>query len=185
MSKLIYSTIMSLDGYIEDRSGNFDWAEPAADVHQFVNDLERPVGTHIYGRRIYETMVYWESVDTAHEPSQIADYAQIWRSAEKIVFSTTLASVSSARTRIERTFDPGLVHALKSDAQHDIGIGGADLAAQALRAGLVDECNIFLTPVVVGGGKRALPDDMFMKWKLLDERSFDSGVVYLRYGANP
>src|ERR1700674_4584474 len=126
-------------------------------------------------------MVYWESADTADQPSHIADYAQIWRAAEKIVFSTTLASVSSTRTRIERAFDPGLIRALKSEAQHNITIGGPDLAAQALRAGLVDECHMFLTPVVVGGGKRSLPDDMFMTWTLLGERSFDSGVIYLRY----
>ena len=176
---------MSLDGYVEDRAGNFDWAAPASDIHRFVNDLERSIGTYIYGRRMYETMVYWESADTADQTSHIADYAQIWRAAEKIVFSTTLASVSSTRTRIERAFDPGLIRALKSDAQHNISIGGPHLAAQALRAGLVDECHLFLVPVVVGGGKRSLPDDMFMRWTLLGERSFDSGAVYLRYGAIP
>ena len=183
MSKLIYGAITSLDGYVEDRSGSFDWAPPDPDLHRFVNDLERHIGTYLYGRRMYETMVYWESADTADQPSHIADYAQIWRAAEKIVFSTTLASVSSARTRIERAFDPDLVRALKAGATQDIAMGGPDLAAQALRAGLVDECHLFLAPVVVGGGKRSLPDDMFMTWTLLGERTFDGGVVYLRYGS--
>lgn len=181
MSKLIYGAIMSLDGYVEDRSGNFDWAAPSSDVHRFINELERSNKTYLYGRRMYETMVYWEGVDAVDQPSPVADYAQIWRAAEKIVFSTTLASVSSDRTRIERAFEPGMIRALKSDAPHDISIGGADLAAQALRAGLVDECHLFLAPTVAGGGKRGLPDDTFMTWTLMATRSFDGGVVYLRY----
>ena len=158
MAKLIYSAITSLDGYVADEDGNFDWAAPDEEVHAFVNDLERPIGTYLYGRRMYETMVYWE---TAHQspnsrPSS-RDFARIWQAAEKIVYSTTLETVSSARTRIERDFDPDAVRQLKAQ-RRDITVGGPDLAAQAIRAGLVDECQLFLAPVVVGGGTRALPD---------------------------
>jgi len=186
MARLIYSVIASIDGYIEDEQGDFMWAEPDLEVHAFFNEVERPVGTYLYGRRMYETMVYWE---TAHalpgEPPVGRDYAGIWQAAEKIVFSKTLESVSSARTRIERDFDPGLVRRLKSATEHDMSVGGADLAGQALRAGLVDELQLFLVPVVVGGGKRALPDGARADLELLDTRRFTAGAVYLRYRVKP
>ena len=168
----MYSAIASLDGYIEDESGKFDWAAPDDEVHAFINELERPVGTYLYGRRMYETMVAWESVDSH-------PYAEIWRAAEKIVYSRTLESVASARTRIERDFDPEAVQRLKMEG--DVSVGGPALAAEAIRAGLVDEYHLFLVPVVVGGGKRALPDGVRLELELLDERRFDSGVAYLGY----
>jgi dihydrofolate reductase len=179
VAKLIYSAIASLDGYVEDEGGNFDWAAPDEEVHAFVNDLERPVGTYLYGRRMYETMVYWE---TAAGGSPVArDFAEIWQAADKVVYSTTQEAVSSARTRIERDFDPDAVRRLKATAGRDITVGGPGLAAQAIRAGLVDECHLFLVPAVVGGGKRALPDDVSLELELLDERRFASGVVHLHY----
>ncbi|HEY8285883.1 MAG TPA: dihydrofolate reductase family protein [Chloroflexota bacterium] len=182
MAKLIYSAITSLDGYVADESGNFDWAEPDDEVHAFVNDLERSVGTYLFGRRMYETMVYWENPPLLSVQSRVEqDFAAVWRTADKIVYSTTLAAVSSARTRIERNFDPDAVRALKASAAQDITVGGPDLAAQAIRAGLVDECHLFLTPVVVGGGTRALPDHIRLRLDLLDEYRFAAGVVYLRY----
>jgi dihydrofolate reductase len=182
MARLIYSAIASADGYVEDAAGHFDWAAPDEQMHRFVNDLERAVGTYLYGRRIYETMLYWETADTVPgQPDFAREFAGIWQAAEKIVFSTTLASVSSARTRIERTFDPGMVRQLKSAAGHDMTVGGADLAGQAIKAGLVDELHLFLVPVVVGGGKRALPDGVRTDLDLLDTRRFASGAVYLRY----
>ncbi len=158
MAKLIYSTIASLDGYIEDADGNFDWAKPDEEVHAFVNDLERPIGTYLYGRRMYETMVYWETAHTvADQPTVMQDFAEIWQAADKIVYSTTLETPSSARTRIERDFDPGVIRQMKASAERDITVGGPDLAAQAIRAGLVDECHLFVAPIVVGGGKRSSP----------------------------
>jgi dihydrofolate reductase len=178
VGRLIYSTIGSLDGYIEDRDGKFGWAAPDEQVHRFVNELERPVGTYLYGRRMYETMVYWETVDLADQPEQVRDYAAIWRAADKIVYSRTLEAVSSARTRIERDFDAHTVRRLK--AEGDVSIGGPELAAEAIRAGLLDEYWTFLVPVVVGDGKRALPDAR-LELELLDERRFESGFVYLRY----
>jgi dihydrofolate reductase len=151
-------------------------------VHSFVNDLERPVGTYLYGRRMYEVMVYWETaLTTADEPPVIRDYAEIWQSADKVVYSKTLEEASSAKTRIERDFDPEAVRQLKSTAGRDISVGGPELAAQAIKAALVDEFQLFLTPVVVGGGKQALPDDVHLELELLDERRFGNGVVYLRY----
>jgi dihydrofolate reductase len=183
MAKLIYAAITSLDGCVEDADGRFDWGAPDEQVHRFVNELERPVGTHLYGRRMYETMVYWE---TAHAlPDQLPvelDYAHLWQAAEKVVYSTTLTETSSARTRIERTFEPDAVRRLKASADADLTIGGADLAGQALAAGLVDECHLFLVPIVVGGGKQSLPAGVRAKLELLDERRFGSGMVYLRYG---
>ncbi len=159
MAKLIYSAIASADGYVEDAGGGFGWAAPDEEVFRFVNDLERPVGTYLYGRRMYQTMLYWETAHTVPgQPSFIQEFTGIWQAAEKIVFSATLTSVSSARTRIERNFDPGMVRQLKSVTEHDMTVGGADLAGQAIRAGLVDELQLFVVPVVVGGGKRALPD---------------------------
>ena len=182
MAKLIYSAITSLDGYVEDEEGTFDWAEPDAEVHTFVNDLERPVGTYLYGRRMYETMVYWETVGTAADQSEVTrDFAEIWRAAEKVVYSRTLQAVASARTRIEREFDPDAIRRLKESSGADITIGGAELAGQALIAGLVDECHLLLGPIVVGGGKRALPDNLGTRLELLGERRFGSGVVHLHY----
>ena len=185
MAKLIYSALTSLDGYVADKDGNFDWAKPSEEVHVFVNDLERPVGTHLYGRRMYEVMAYWETADTVDQPPFIRDYAEIWKAAEKIVYSRTLAEVSSARTRIEREFDIDAVRQLKATADRDIGIGGADLAAQAIDAGLVDELHLFLSPVVVGGGKPSLPDKVRLELELLDERRFANGVVHLHYRTRP
>jgi dihydrofolate reductase len=180
MGRLIYSTIASLDGYIEDRNGKFDWAAPDEEVHRFVNEVERPIGTYLYGRRMYETMLFWESVHG--QADHIQDYAEIWQAADKIVYSKTLDQVSSDRTRIERDFEPDAVRRLKRGG--DISVGGAALASQALRAGLVDEYQTFIAPVVVGGGKRALPDDVHLELELLDERRFGNGTVYLRYRVN-
>jgi dihydrofolate reductase len=182
MAKLVYSAIASLDGYVADEDGNFDWAAPDEEVHTFVNDLERKVGTHLYGRRMYEVMRYWE---TAHavtdQPPVMRDFTEIWKAADKIVYSNTLESVSTARTRIERSFDPEAVRRMKTQAERDLSVGGPDLAAQAIRAGLVDEWHLFVTPIVVGGGKRSLPDDVRVKLELLDERRFEGGVVHLHY----
>jgi dihydrofolate reductase len=184
MAKLIYSAIASLDGYVEDEQGKFDWAAPDHEVHAFVNDLERAVGTYLYGRRMYDTMVSWETVGTdAGQPAVIRDFAEIWRAAEKIVYSRTLQTVASARTRIEPGFDPDAVRSLKDRAAADMTIGGAEIAGQAIAAGLVDEFRLFLGPVVVGGGKRALPDNVRAQVELLDERRFASGFVYLHYRA--
>ena len=176
---LIYSAIASLDGCIEDENGKFDWAAPDEEVHAFINDLERPVGTYLYGRRMYETMVAWETI--SDERPFMRDYAEIWRAAEKIVYSRTLESASSARTRIERDFDPEAIRRLKETSQSEISVGGAGLAAEAIRAGLVDEYRLFLVPVLVGGGKRALPDGVRAELELLEEHRFAGGVVYLRY----
>jgi dihydrofolate reductase len=182
MAKLIYSAIASLDGYVEDQHGRFDWAAPDDEVHAFVNDLERPIGTYLYGRRMYETMTFWETAHTdAGSSAVIRDFAAIWQAAEKVVYSRTLQTVSSARTRIERDFDPDAIRRLKETSDADITIGGAELAGQAIGAGLVDECHLFLGPVIVGGGKRALPDDVRAQLELLDERRFRRGVVHLHY----
>lgn len=182
MAKLIYSAIASLDGYVEDNDGEFDWAAPDEEVHAFVNDLERPIGTYLYGRRMYETMVFWETVSTeADQPVVMRDFAELWRAAEKIVYSRTLETASGPRTRIERDFDPEALRVLKESSKADITIGGAELAGQALAMGLVDECHLLLAPIVVGGGKRALPADIRAQLELLDERRFRSGVVHLRY----
>jgi dihydrofolate reductase len=182
LAKLIYSAIASLDGYVEDAEGKFDWAAPDEEVHAFVNELERPVGTYLYGRRMYETMVFWESPpDPFDQPSAEQDFARIWQAADKIVYSTTLQAVAGARTRIERTFDPEAVRQLKAAAERDLTVGGPGLAARAIEAGLVDEYQLFLVPVVVGGGKRFLPDDVRVSLELLDERRFRNGTVYLRY----
>jgi dihydrofolate reductase len=185
MAKLIYSVITSLDGYVADESGNFDWAAPDEEVHRFVNELERPVGTYLYGRRMYEVMVYWETAHTlADQPPFVQDFAEIWQAADKIVYSRTLETVSSGRTRIEREFDPEAVGQLKTQASGDITAGGPELAARAIKAGLVDEYQLFVMPIVVGGGKRSLPDGVRLELELLDERRFGSGVVYLRYRSN-
>jgi dihydrofolate reductase len=186
LAKLIYNAIASLDGYVEDESGGFAWAAPDEEVHAFVNELEREVGTHLCGRRMYETMVFWETEPSGDdEPEVMRDFAAIWRAADKVVYSRTLDTVTAARTRIERDFDPEAVRRLKADATSDISVGGAELAAQAFRAGLVDECHLFLVPILVGGGKRALPDGVRLELELLDERRFANGTVFLRYATSP
>ncbi len=181
MAKLIYSAIASLDGYIEDEDGKFDWAEPDEEVHTFVNDHERPVGTYLYGRRMYEVMAVWETMTLADQPPFVKDFAEIWRAADKIVYSKTLARATTARTRIERDFDPDAVRETKAAAGRDITVSGPQLAAEAIRAGLVDECHLFVTPIIVGGGKSWLPDNVRVQLDLLEERRFGNGVVYLRY----
>ena len=183
VAKLIYSAIASLDGFVEDKRGSFEWAAPDDEMHAYVNDLERPIGTYLYGRRMYETMVYWETVSTSGDQSAVTrDFAEIWRAAEKTVYSRTLETASSARTRIERAFEPAAIRQLKQSAPRDITIGGARLAGEAMAAGLVDECHLFLCPIIVGGGKPALPEDVRVQLELLDEHRFRSGVVHLRYG---
>jgi dihydrofolate reductase len=182
VGKLIYAAIASLDGYIEDENGSFDWAEPDEEVHRFVNELERPVGTYLYGRRMYETMAGWETDPSFAELSTVMrDFAEIWQRAEKIVYSRTLAEAPTRRTRIERSFDPEAVRELKASAEHDLAVGGPQLAADAFRADLVDECHLFLAPVAVGGGKRCFPEDVRLELGLLEERRFRSGMVFLRY----
>ena len=182
MAKLIYAAIASLDGYIEDKKGNFGWAEPDNEVFAFINDLERPIGTYLYGRRMYETMATWDTVSTgADQPAVTRDFTEIWRAAEKVVYSRTLETVPSARTRVERHFDPAAVGQLKESSASDITVGGPELAGQALAAGLVDQCHLLLVPTVVGGGKPALPTDVRVELALLDERRFRSGVVHLHY----
>jgi dihydrofolate reductase len=182
MARLIYSAIMSLDGYVADDDGDFDWAAPDEGVHAFVNDLERPVGTYLYGRRMYETMRYWETAHTLPgQPPVALDFARIWQAADKIVYSTTLQAPSTARTQLERDFDPARVRKLKTAADRDLTVGGAHLAAQAIRSGLVDEYQLFMVPVLVGGGTKALPHHVRLNLDLLDEHRFDGGVVHLRY----
>ena len=182
MAQLIYSAISSLDGYIEDRDGNFDWAMPDEEVHRFINNLERNAGTYLYGRRMYEIMTVWETDPNLAADSPLTqDFAQVWQAADKIVYSKTLTAASTRKTRIERNFDPEAIRQLKKTAQHDIAIGGPDLAAHAFRSGLIDECHLFLAPIVVGGGKPALPDDVRLELELLEERRFDNGMVFLRY----
>ena len=182
MAKLVYSAIASLDGYVADGDGNFDWAVPDEEVHAFINDLDRPLSIYLYGRRMYETMAGWETNPTLAEQSPLMrDFARLWQGADKVVYSKTLETVSSARTRIERAFDPEAVRRLKATAVRDVTVGGPELAAQAFSVGLVDECHLFLTPVVVGGGKRSLPSHVRVELELLDERRFGGGVVHLHY----
>jgi dihydrofolate reductase len=182
VARLIYAAIIaSLDGYIEDGEGGFGWAEPDEEVHAFINDLERGFGTFLYGRRMYETMLAWETLTLAEQPPVMQDFAELWREADKVVYSSTLETVSSARTRLEREFDPEAVRRLKAEADRDLAIGGSGLAAHAFEAGLVDELQLFLVPVLVGGGKQALPEGVRLSLELLDERRFGSGFVYLRY----
>jgi dihydrofolate reductase len=182
VARLIYSTITSLDGYLEDERGTFDWAAPDEEVHAFVNDLLRPVGTYLYGRRMYDVMTYWETADrTPGQPPVERDFAQIWQAADKVVWSRTLESPTTARTRIEREFDADAVRRLKETETRDLTLGGTELAASAFRAGLVDELQLFLAPVLVGGGKRALPDGLRLPLELLETRRFGSGMVFLRY----
>jgi len=182
MAKLIYTAIASLDGFVADEHGNFDWAAPDKQVHAFVNDLERPIGTYLYGRRMYEVMAVWQTIPTdADEPAEMRDYAEIWRGADKVVYSTTLSEVSTPRTLLERDFDLAAVRRLKSSADRDISIGGPGLAAHAVRAGLVDEWQIFVVPAIVGGGTHWLPRHVRLRLELLDEHRFSSGVVHLHY----
>jgi dihydrofolate reductase len=182
MAHLIYSAIASLDGYIEDMDGKFDWAAPDEEVHRFINDLERAAGTYLYGRKMYETMMVWETDPGFAADSPITrDYAEIWQAANKIVYSRTLGTVSTSKTQLERNFDPEAVQQLKAAAEHNISVGGPDLAAHAFRAGLIDSCQLFLAPVIVGGGKPALPNNIRLELDLLEERRFGNGMVYLRY----
>lgn len=181
MAKLIYSAITSLDGYVADEEGKWDWSVPDEEVHTFINDLARPAGTHLYGRRMYEVLVAWETMDLAGQPPCIEDFAQIWRAADKVVYSKTLEEVSSARTRIRRDFDPEAVREMKAKAERDITVGGPVLAAEAIDAGLVDELQLFVSPAVVGGGKPALTDGLRLSLELLDEHRFGNGAVHLRY----
>ena len=166
-----------------DEDGNFSWARPDEEVHGFVNELERPVGTYLYGRRMYEVMAVWDDPEfPAGEPPVIGEYADIWRSADKVVFSRTLSEARTARTRVERDFDPEAIRRMKSDADRPLSVGGAELAGQALAAGLVDELHLFLVPVVVGGGTRALPDGVRAGLVLRGARRFAGGTVHLHYG---
>ena len=179
---MVYSALASLDGYVADEDGKFDWAEPDEEVHTFLNDLERTAGTYLYGRRMYEVMAAWETVHTLpDQPPFMLDYAEIWQAADKIVYSRTLKAVSTARTRLERSFDPEAVRQLKTTAERDLIVGGPALGTQAFKAGLVDELHLFVAPVAVGGGKPALPDDLRLDLELLDERRFGNGTVFLRY----
>jgi dihydrofolate reductase len=182
MGKLIYAANISLDGYLEDETGSIDWSVPDDDVHAFWNEHERRIGTSLYGRRMYETMRVWESDDwLTTEPAVVREYAGIWRDGDKVVYSSTLEGVSTARTRIERQFDPGAVRQLKEASSSDLSIGGAAIAAEAFRHGLVDECVLLLSPVLVGGGKPALPRDVRLDLVLLDHRRFGNGVICVRH----
>ncbi len=182
MAKLIYTAITSLDGYVEDAGGNFDWARPDDELFAVINDLERPIGTHLYGRRMYETMLFWETAASDSQQTTVArDFAAIWLAAEKVVYSRRLERASSANTRIERAFESSAVRHIKEAASRDITIGGAELAGEAMRADLVDECHLFLVPILVGAGKRALCGGVHTRLQLLEQRRFGSGVVHLRY----
>jgi dihydrofolate reductase len=182
MAKLIYTAIGSLDGYVADAEGNFDWSAPDDEVHRFVNELERPIGTYLYGRRMYEVMRYWETAPAGNDDlSAEQEYAKIWQATDKIVYSKSLEQLSSARTRIEREFDRQAIQQLKAAATRDVSVSGPTLAAQAIKLGLVDECRLFLSPIVVGGGNPALPDNVRLELELLDERRFGNGVVHLHY----
>jgi dihydrofolate reductase len=181
MARLIYSMITSLDGYVADDSGAFEWAAPDEQVHAFVNDLERPIGTYLYGRRMYETMQYWEGEGAERESPVSLDFRQLWQAADKIVYSSSLKAVTTNRTRLARKFDPDEIRELKRTSDQDISVGGPALAAHAIRAGLVDEYHLFVNPIVVGGGNQAIPDGVRIALELADERRFRGGVVYLRY----
>ncbi len=182
MAQLFYTAITSLDGYVNDAGGNFDWSVPNEEEHAFINDLERDIGTYLYGRRLYGTMKVWESMYAAADLSRVArDYADLWHEADKVVYSTTLHEVDTAKTSLERSFDVEAVRRLKESADADVTVGGANLAGQALAAGLVDQVHLFLAPAIVGGGTRALPDGVRTGLELLDERTFANGVVHLHY----
>ena len=182
MAELIYNAIQSLDGYIADEQGGFAWAAPDEDVHAFVNDLTRPIGTHLFGRRMYEVMSVWERPDELPGMTEaIRDFADIWKAADKVVYSRTLDTVSTERTRLEREFDPEAVRAMKESSERDLAIGGPGLAASAFRAGLVDELQLLIAPAIVGGGTPSLPSDVRLDLELIDERRFERGMAYLRY----
>jgi len=182
MANLIYSALMSLDGYVADAQGNFEWAEPDEEVHSFINDLQRSVGTYLLGRKMYEVLVAWDNADAfANDPRYMRDFAEMWQAVDKVIYSRTLESVSSARARIERNFDPQAVQQMKIQEDADISVGGPNLADHAFKAGLVDECHLFVAPVVIGGGTQGLPTNVRLALQLLDERRFESGMVYLRY----
>lgn len=179
MGELAYAALVSLDGYVADTDGGFGWAEPGADVHTAVNDLLRGTTTYLYGRRMYDVLVAWETMDTAGAPEHYGDYQALWRAADKVVYSRTLTAVASERTRIERELDAGAVEAMKEHG--DVAIGGPTLAARAFEAGLVDTVHLFVFPVVVGGGLRMLPDGVRLDLDLRSERRYDHGVVHLHY----
>jgi dihydrofolate reductase len=182
MAKLIYSSVASLDGYVADGNGNFDWAAPDDELHEFVNDLERPVGTYLYGRRMYEVMRFWDNPDLLSDRSDVMrDFATIWQAADKVVYSRTLGTAPTTKTRLERNFDLEAIRKLKAAAERDVAVGGPELAGHAIKAGLVDELQLFFVPVLVGGGTRSLPDDVHLKLELLDEHRFGSGAIYLHY----
>ena len=181
MAKLVYSAITSLDGYTNDEKGNFDWSTPDAELFQFINEQERGFGTYLYGRRMYDTMVYWETFEGSDDESYLRDFSEIWRAASKIAFSRTLGTASSARTRIEPAFDTAVVRQLKQTSAHDISVGGANLAGQAIEAGLVDEMHLFITPVAVGGGTPAHPAHLHSRLELLGDDRLASGVIHLHY----
>ena len=182
MASLTYTMTASLDGYIADEDGEFDWAEPDEEVHAFINDLERPVGTYLLGRRMYEVLAYWDDPPALDEqPSFVQEFAEIWQAADKVLYSRTLEAARTARTRMERDFDAEAIRQLKAQSDRDVTVGGAHLAAQAIKAGLVDDYQLFVVPVVVGAGKQALPRDGRIDLELVDERRFRSGTVFLHY----
>lgn len=182
MGKLVYAAITSLDGYIADARGKFDWSMPDEEVHAAVNDLERGIGTYLYGRRLYEVMTVWDDPEMLHDDNLVVrDFARLWQEANKVVYSRTLPEVTTTSTRLERSFDSDAVRRLKESESRDVSVGGAELAAEAFRAGLVDECHLFVSPVSVGGGTAALPRDVQVRFELLDQRRFGNGVVHLRY----
>jgi dihydrofolate reductase len=184
MAKLIYAALMSLDGYIADEAGNFDWAVPDEEVHAFINDLEQPIGAYLYGRKMYETMAAWETPETIPDRTPaMLDFATVWQAANKVVYSKTLEAVHTAKTRLEREFDPKAILALKAQSSRDIAIGGPTLAAHAIRARLVDEYHLFLAPIMVGGGNAFFPPNVRVTLELLDERGFENGMVHMRYRA--
>jgi dihydrofolate reductase len=183
MANLIYSAIASLDGYIADADGKFDWAEPDDEVHSFINDLDRTIGTYLLGRRMYEVLTYWEDPPALdRQPPYVREFAEIWQAAEKIVYSRTLETVSTARTRIERHFDPEAIRQLKAQSKRNLTVGGPELAAQAIAAGLVDDYELFVVPILVGAGKPFLPSKTRIELELLDERRFRNGTVFMHYG---
>lgn len=182
MANLIYVANTSLDGYTEDKDGKFDWTEPSEEYFRFINNLVRAMHTHLYGRRMYETMMVWETdPNLAAESPLMRDFAEIWQAANKIVYSRTLETISTHKTQLEQSFDQEAIRQLKAASEHDILIGGPELAAHAFRAELIDECHLFIVPILVGGGKSALPDNVRLDLELLEERRFGDGTVFLRY----